>query len=77
MANKKSRVECSDTVTFFRELKRMCNCSICGEGCLMDKLRLKHKCALPDIDLLMKYPKEAVAIVQKWSDAHPNSQCEE
>lgn len=68
------REDCSDTITFLREYRRMCNNHFfCHKGCQIDQLRSKYN--LSCVVCLEEHPEEAVALVQKWSDEHPAKCC--
>lgn len=57
-----------DAVKYLKEYERMCrsyghDCNKCG----IDKMRNGDGCT----SIINKYPEEAVAIVEKWSEQHP------
>lgn len=62
--------DCSRTLEFFQEVARMCifagDCQKCDIGKYAKRVGEKH-CG----NVIAKYPKDAIRIVQKWSDAHP------
>lgn len=62
-----AKIDCSVTVNFFKECRRMCDsfcdCSSCTLG-MRDESGI-HRCKANN------NPEFAVEIVQKWSDEHP------
>lgn len=58
-------MDCNKTEVFLREKDRMCNFL---EGC--DKCKLTDGKYLWCNDFVFRCPKEAIKIVQKWSDEH-------
>ena len=62
-----AKIDCSVTVNFFKEWRRMCDsfhdCSICVLG-MRDEFGI-NRCKAND------NPGLTIEIVQKWSDAHP------
>lgn len=65
-----SKIDCSITENFLKELSRMTNnCHIPCKECAINDLYNRDQvgCA----DAIMRYPSEAIALVQSWSDAHP------
>lgn len=64
------KINCNITENFLKELSRMTdNCHIHCAECAIKNLynRDKRSCA----DAIMRYPEEAITLVQNWSDAHP------
>lgn len=60
--------DCTKTVDFLREWKRMCDgtiCHRCGIGEANDSVTMSCR------RYVMTYPEDAIDIVQKWSDEHP------
>lgn len=60
--------DCTKTVEFLREWKRMCDgtiCRRCGIGEANDSVTMSCR------RYVMTYPEDAIDIVQKWSDEHP------
>ncbi len=55
------KVDCSKTLNYFKELKRMCTSGDGCEGCPLDEYSC---CIINDIT------QEHIDIVQKWSDEH-------
>lgn len=58
-----------DAVKFLKERKRMCQSfrgTFC-DGCLIHKERGKLLC----FEFFEKHPEQSVAIVEKWSEEHP------
>ena len=58
-----------DAVKFLREKKRMCEPLICCVGC--DLGYHKQEADMDCATYVQEYPEEAVAIVEKWSQGHP------
>lgn len=66
------KVDCSKAVNFLREYSRMCRSSkSCKECGFWDVVEYKAPCVNKS-GLFEKQPELAVAIVQKWSDQHPD-----
>lgn len=66
-------MDCSKTINFLSELKRLCDSrdvcvayAINKERCPMFRL-----CKLPHSKICAKDAEKAIEIVQKWSDEHP------
>lgn len=57
-------MDCNKTVDYLAELERMCDAQEKCERCPLDD------CCSGDA-LWVKNPKQAIEIVQKWSDEHP------
>ena len=66
-------IDCSKTVNFLKENDRMChsiiNGSECGTSCLLSYENNGTYCGCNEF--MLHYPEKAIAIVQKWSDEHP------
>lgn len=65
--------DCSKTVDFLREWKRMCDNKVFSELCTCCPMNYKGT-GHADMTCSMyarAYPDDAIAIVQKWSDEHP------
>lgn len=60
--------DCAKTVDFLREWYRMCGALACAD-CPANSQSNGHDCSCPTLKI--KYPEDAIAIVQKWSDEHP------
>ena len=58
-----------DAVKFIKEKKRMCEPLICCVGCELGYH--KHEADMDCATYVQEYPKQAVAIVEKWSQEHP------
>lgn len=67
-----AKIDCSVTVDFLREWRRMCESyddDECFEACPMNGIANdKHRSCT---DMAQKNPERAIKIVQKWSDEHP------
>jgi len=64
-------MDCGKTEVFLRELGRMCK-GFYAEDCERCRLsREENGKQLWCDDFMYGYPKEAIEIVQKWSDEHP------
>lgn len=57
-------MDCNKTIDYLKELERMC--SSYEDECVGCPL---HECCIGDA--WVKNPKQAIEIVQKWSDEHP------
>lgn len=57
-------MDCNKTIDYLAELERMCDAQEKCERCPLDD------CCSGDA-LWVKNPKQAIEIVQKWSDEHP------
>ena len=57
-------MDCNKTIDYLAELERMCDAQEKCEHCPLDD------CCSGDA-LWVKSPKQAIEIVQKWSDEHP------
>lgn len=57
-------MDCNKTIDYLAELERMCDAQEKCERCPLDD------CCSGDA-LWVKSPKQAIEIVQKWSDEHP------
>ena len=65
--------DCTKTVEFLREWKRMCDNKVFSELCTCCPMNYKGT-GHADMTCSMyarAYPDDAIAIVQKWSDEHP------
>ena len=61
-------IDCKKTENYLKERKRMCERNQCDECSLGSKSNGTYKtCRVFEND----YPSEAMKIVQKWSDEHP------
>lgn len=62
--------DCNKTENFLKEYHRMCKSfkTYCPNCPFYKLVQLK---TLTCIDILEKYPQEAIKTVQKWSDEHP------
>lgn len=65
--------DCSKTEVFIKEQTRMCiaagDCEKCDMVKFAKSVGEKH-CG----NVITKYPKDAIRIVQKWSDEHPKQE---
>ncbi len=63
-----SKIDCSKTENFLRELGRATsNCSVnCFEYCPIGRITSSN-CTV----YMAENPKHAIELIQKWSDAHP------
>ena len=60
-------VDCNITANYFNEKRRMTKrCELGCSNCPLNKDKI-----LSCITFQMLYPEKAIAIVQKWSDEHP------
>lgn len=59
--------DCSKTVEYIREMARMCNDVVLCEICPLRGVAVEDDC----LSRISKNPAQAIAVVQKWSDAHP------
>ena len=62
--------DCTITENFLHELARATNsCNMNCKDCIINDLYMKdrHGC----IGAVTKYSKEAITLIQNWSDAHP------
>lgn len=61
--------DCTKTVDFLREWGRMCDMQGDCIGCPMSAKHNRHNevCSA----MVRNYPRDAIAIVQTWSDGHP------
>ena len=57
-----------DAVKFIKEKQRMCGTTKCRD---CELHREKNEMGMDCYTLINNYPKEAVAIVEKWSQEHP------
>ena len=57
-----------DAVKFIKEKYRMCGTTDCLD---CEVYRGKNEMVIDCYTLINKYPEEAVAIVEKWSQEHP------
>lgn len=65
------RIDCSKTINFIREFKRMCDFEMNTEKvCHNCPFKLKYCSEYGEVDLYSVTP-EIVELVQKWSDEHP------
>lgn len=63
-------IDCSNTVTFFKEKERLTN--NCRISCLECPLNLRHNGNNIDCTtLIMSHTEKAIKILQKWSDENP------
>lgn len=65
-----AKIDCSVTVNFLREKKRMCDSYMdgCGTCALREVSKYtEYSCS----SYLFNFPGDAIEIVQKWSDEHP------
>lgn len=63
-------MDCNITEVFLREWKRMCNKKTCTT-CRLSIHKNLSKNTLICNDYVKHYPKDAIKIVQKWSDNNP------
>lgn len=64
-----AKIDCSVTVNFLREFKRMCDGhEQCLQCALRDPVRIE---GLSCNQYCKIHPDKAVEIIQKWSDEHP------
>lgn len=64
------KIDCSKTVNYFKEKVRMTNmCGILCRDCPISSDN--NKMSIDCNKFQCKYPEQAVEIVQKWSDEHP------
>lgn len=64
------KIDCSKTVNYFKEKVRMTNmCGILCRDCPISSDN--NKMSIDCNKFQRKYPEQAVEIVQKWSDEHP------
>ena len=65
-----AKIDCSVTVNYLRELKRICDGHrySCGD-CPLKEASRHAKCTCSDY--AYAYPESVVEIVQEWSDEHP------
>ena len=64
------RIDCSNTVNFFKEKERLTN--NCRISCLECPLNLKYNGMDVGCSTLIRlHPEKAVEILQKWSDENP------
>lgn len=59
--------DCSKTVEYIREMKRMCDNVVLCEICPLRGVAVEDDC----LSRISKNPAQAIAVVQKWSDEHP------
>lgn len=60
-------IDCNITANYFNEKRRMTKrCELSCSNCPLNKDKI-----LSCIAFQMLYPEKAIAIVQKWSDEHP------
>lgn len=65
------RIDCSKTINFVREFKRMCDFETNAEkACHNCSFGSKYCSEFGTVDLYSVTP-ESVELVQKWSDEHP------
>lgn len=65
------RIDCSKTINFVREFKRMCDFEANAEkACHNCSFGSKYCSEFGTVDLYSVTP-ESVELVQKWSDEHP------
>lgn len=67
-------VNCSKTKEFLQEWARLCKNNVCGERCSDVTCPIEKVCdgRYSWCYLFIKnYPDDAIEIVQKWSDEHP------
>ncbi len=68
-------IDCSKTKNYLTELRRMTKqrkdggCELKCVDCPLS--RSNNDIGIPCTNLEMSYPEKAIAIVQKWSDEHP------
>ena len=60
------KIDCSITENYLKEKRRMCKALGCKD-CEIAKEKIHLWCR----EYCEKYPKNAIALVQKWSDEHP------
>ena len=66
--------ECSQTINYFKGKARMVGaleeyeCTVHCEDCLLGWYKNHHKLECEHFEMM--YPKEAIAVVQKWVDEH-------
>lgn len=63
-----AKIDCSVTVNYLRELKRMCDIYFCG-NCPLSGENNGKDCHCGDFS--KTNPETAIKIVQTWSDEHP------
>lgn len=63
------RIDCNNTLNFFKETKRMCESLTCCSSCPLDCID-EYGCDLDQIT------QEHIERVQKWSDKHPQREME-
>ena len=62
------KIDCSKTINFFKEKRRMCDSMISTDINTCGDCKLIYHCAMNEF---LADPDTAIAIVQKWSDEHP------
>lgn len=67
------KIDCSKTINFFKEKRRMCNscndvvgCENCPLHIYLNEMNIDSYCEY----FVSVHPEKAVEIVQKWSDEH-------
>jgi len=65
-----AKIDCSVTVNFLKERRRMCDSHrySCGD-CPLKEASRHAKCTCSDYEYA--YPEAAIEILQKWSNEHP------
>lgn len=68
------KIDCSKTINFFKEKRRMCNscndvvgCENCPLHIYLNEMSIDSYCEY----FVSVHPEKAVEIVQQWSDEHP------
>ena len=62
------KIDCRKTINFFKEKRRMCDSMISTDNNTCGDCKLIYHCAMNEF---LADPDAAIAIVQNWSDEHP------